>query len=159
MREAVGSSLLLNVVVFFVGIVIIFFIGVLSYSKAYRVKNRIIEIVEKYGVYDDSAKSEINQSLYKAGYALNSGDLCSSSRVQNHLINVVGLTGEENDAVANLNDNNFNYCIFEAKNKTSNGRYYIVVSFVHFEFPVIGDIINVPVYGETKILGKSYDYE
>ena len=39
-----------------------------------------------------------------------------------------------------------------------NGNYYVVVTFIHFEFPVIGDILTFPVYGETKILNKSYDY-
>lgn len=161
MREAIGSSLLLNIVVFFASVIIIFFIGILSYSKAYRVKNRIIEIVEKHAEYNDSAKNEINQSLYQSGYTLNSNDLCSSNRVQNHLIDEIGLEPESGSVVINLNDNNLNYCVFEAKNKTTNdnGRYYIVVSFVHFDFPIIGDIINIPVYGETKILGKSYDYE
>lgn len=159
MREALGSSLLLNIVVFFVGIVIIFFIGTLSYSKAYRVKNRIIEIIEKYGIYEDGAKSEINQTLANAGYNISANDLCSSSRVQRHLIDEVGLEFDSDSVISNLNDQSFNYCVFEATNKTSNGRYYIIVTFVHFEFPLIGDIINIPVYGETKILGKSYNYE
>ena len=39
--------MLLNLVVIFSGLVIVFFIGILSYSKAYRVKNRIVELIEK----------------------------------------------------------------------------------------------------------------
>ena len=52
MRESLGGSMLLNLVVIFTGLIIIFFVGILSYSKAYRVKNRIVEIIEKYGTYE-----------------------------------------------------------------------------------------------------------
>ena len=45
MRESLGGSMLLNLVVIFTGLIIIFFVGILSYSKAYRVKNRIVEII------------------------------------------------------------------------------------------------------------------
>ena len=146
--------MLLNMVIVFSGIVILFFIGIISYSKAYRVKNRIIEIVEKYEGYTDAAVEEINESLSEAGYSLASKNC---SKVQNHLddLNI------DKDAVdGNENRGPYNYCIYEVTSKSSdNSKYYIVATFVHFDFPLIGDWINIPVYGETKILGKSYDYD
>jgi DNA polymerase-3 subunit alpha (Gram-positive type) len=46
-RDAVGGSLLLNLIVIFTSVVILFFSGILAYSKAYKVKNKIIEIQNK----------------------------------------------------------------------------------------------------------------
>ena len=42
MKDAVGGSLLLNLVIIFTSIVILLFVGVLAYAKAYKVKNKII---------------------------------------------------------------------------------------------------------------------
>lgn len=154
MKEAIGGSGLLYIVIIIVSVVVLLFVGILSYSKAYRVKNRIIEVVEKYGDYNDTAKKAINQELSRMGYNTFFGDFCSSGRVTNH-ISEMGLNPNE---VINLNSSDgYNYCIFEL-NKTNNGKYYVIVSFVHFEIPLIGEMLTIPVYGETKILGLDYNY-
>lgn len=155
MREAVGGSLLMNLVVIFTGIVIIFFVGILTYSKAYRVKNRIVEIIEKYGTYDVQVANEINPDLKAAGYNTANSTKCEDirTRLENEKYG-------ENLSAKNLNEYGYNYCVFEVTGNSVNedGKYYVVVAFVHFEFPVIGDILTIPVYSETKILGKTYDY-
>ena len=66
MRESLGGGFLLNIVIIFAGVVIMLFIGILSYSKAYGVKNRIIEIIEKYGAYNDAVVKELNSDLKNA---------------------------------------------------------------------------------------------
>ena len=162
MRESIGNSLLLNLVIIFSGIVILFFIGIITYSKAYRVKNRIIEIIEKYDGYtscnlnDSDSKcaiKEINESLSESGYSLITKDC---GKVQGHLDDVNVSLNAISD---NKNSGDYNYCIYEVTDKSSdNSKYYIVATFVHFDFPVIGNWINIPVYGETKILGKAYNY-
>ena len=49
MNQAISNALLFNIVIVFVIVLIGFFVGSLSYSKASKVKNRIIEEIEKYG--------------------------------------------------------------------------------------------------------------
>lgn len=140
MREAIGNSLLLNLVIVFASIVILFFVGILSYSKAYRVKNKIIDTIERYEDYENSenSKDEISTDLKSAGYRTLGNKKCDEG---------------------NLNDTSYNYCVYKISDKSSDDSYYYrVVTYVHFEFPVIGDLISIPVKGETKILGKSYNY-
>ena len=43
-----GSSLLLNIVIVIVGVVSAFLISSIAYSKAFKVKNRIVSVIEKY---------------------------------------------------------------------------------------------------------------
>lgn len=132
-----GNGLLTNLVVFFVGIVILFFVGILSYSKAYRVKNRIIEVIESNGNYSSSV-DEISTDMKTMGYRTVTKKKCDSN---------------------NVNKTSYNYCVYEIRDKSSkNSYYYKVVTYVHFDFPIIGGIINIPVKGETKILGKIYNY-
>lgn len=138
MREAMGNSLLMNLVIIFVSIVILFFVGILSYSKAYRVKNRIIEVIENHGNYSSSSIDEISTDLKSVGYRTTNNKKCGSG---------------------NLNSTSYNYCVYKVDDKSSGDSYYFkVVTYVHFEFPIIGGLINIPVKGETKILGKNYNY-
>lgn len=161
MRESLGGSLLLNLVIVFAGLVIIFFISILSYSKAYRVKNRIVEIIEKYGAYEkidangkNAITEELNPDLSAAGYETSIPRKCDTIRTR--------LVNEKYTGALSSNLNKtygYDYCVFEMKSSTnSTGKYYVVVTFIHFEIPILGDFLTFPVYGETKILGKTYDY-
>jgi hypothetical protein len=162
MRESLGGSMLLNLVLIFAGLVIILFVGILSYSKAYKVKNRIVEIIEKYGAYEkiDSSTNtnvvtnEINENLKTAGYETSLSKKCNT--IRNRLVNEK-YNGELSQ---NLNQSyGYNYCVFEMnKSENSTGKYYVVVTFIHFQVPIIGDVLTFPIYGETKILNKTYDY-
>lgn len=136
MRSAIGNALLTNLVIIFASIIILFFVGILAYSKAYKVKNRIINYIESKESYNTNDVEELNEDLKSAGYQLTSKSKCSSD---------------------NLNKTTYNYCVYRVELKDKK-YYYKVVTYVHFEFPVVGSIINVPVKGETKILGKTYDY-
>ena len=142
MKDAVGGSLLLYLVVIFTSIVILFFAGILAYSKAYKVKNRIIEVIEKHGTYDSSVVAEINNDLNRAGYRSVSSNAQLNSKCGNQ----------------NLNSTTYFYCVYEDESSLESGKSYKVVTYVHFDFPVIGDILEFPVRGQTKTLGKTYDY-
>ncbi len=142
MREAIGSSLLLSIVVVFIGLIILFFVGILSYSKAYKAKNRIVEIIEKYETYNSLAISEIDDSLSNMGYQLGA---CKDEDKKD---------GEN----SNINSSGYKYCIYKIED--SDGSYYYKVkTYVQFYFPIIGELFNPPVQSETKILKKNFNYE
>lgn len=156
MREATGSSMLLYVVVIIVSVVMLLFVTIISYAKAYGAKNKIISAIETYGGYNESSQKEISENLRQMGYTITRNDSCSSARVTAHLKDL-GITGD--DAV-NLNTSDgskYNYCIYDV-NKLNNGHYYLVVTFISYNIPVIGNTLLFPVYGETKTIQKSYDY-
>ena len=112
----------------------IFFVSILAYSKAYRAKNRIVEVIEKYGSYNDNASDEISATLFDMGYQ----------------------TGEcKYDSLSK--GNGYKYCV-EQKN-AKEVYYYKVTTYVQFYFPIINELISPAVQSETKILGRSYDYE
>ena len=139
MREAIGSSLLLNLVIIFISLVMLFFVGILSYSKAYKVKNRIIEIIEKYESYEsnEDAMNEISADLKNIGYTSSFNSNCSDD---------------------NLNETTYKYCVYK-RSGSNLSYYYEVVTYRHFDIPVIGDSIVLPVKGETKMFHEVYSYE
>ena len=144
MKDAVGGSILLYLVVIFTSIVILLFVGILAYSKAYKIKNRIIEVIERNETYDDNEVSELTEELKRAGYR-------SATKDQ-----IYSKCGEESLTYTE-NVGHF-YCVYRDDSSSAEGHSYEVVTYVHFDFPVIGDMLVFPVKGETKILGKNYNY-
>ena len=150
MKSAIGNSLLLTIVIIIVSAVILLFVSVLSYSKAYRVKNGIIEIIERnngYNVTDSEGNNvtekETDNFLYQSGYKVGKNNNCA-----NVLIN------KGVDEVVNTSSN-YNYCVGKTNSKNG-GSYYTVITYVEFDFPVIGSMLSFPVSGETKILNRNY---
>ena len=141
MRDAIGGSLLLNLVVIFTSIVILFFAGIMAYSKAYKAKNKIIEVIESYENYDETVAGVISEDLKLAGYR-------NANREQ-----IEAKCGTDN-----ANESTYFYCIYEDANSAEEGFSYEVVTFVQFDFPVIGNLLVFPVKGETRTLGKVYNY-
>ena len=157
MKAAIGGSLLLNLVVIFASIIILFFVGILAYSKAYKVKNKIIEVIESHdgqikddintSLIDPGVLTEINTELRNVGYLVlsaPSNEKCSRDSARENCIN--------------LNTSEFNYCLCEQTSAIGEGISYEVITYVHFSFPVIGDLLTFPVRGETRVLGKDYNY-
>lgn len=138
MKASLGGGFLLNIVVVIVSIVMLLFAGILAYSKAYRIKNRIVETIENNNGYNDTAKTILSEDLQTAGYTF------------------VGVNNKKCDS-NNLNDGGYNYCVYISFD-AENGVYYDVVTYMRFEFPVIGTSINIPVKGQTRILKKEYNY-
>ena len=157
MRDAIGGSLLLYIVIFFVSVVMLFFVSTLSYVKAYRVKNRIINIVESYDFPKDFNKEKrkefmglINSDLTNIGYNTTRVKKCESD------------SNYEKCNDINIADNGggvYDFCLCRIDNKDSNGYFYEVITYSQFKIPVIGSIISSSVHGETKNLGINYQYQ
>lgn len=163
MKESISNALILNIVIIFLFIFLILFAGSTAYTKAFKVKNRIISIIEKrettvlnkgFKTGNNSVINEIESALSDAGYRieLNVNQKCNDAMKKrfkntNYSYNVVD-TGTST----------YNYCIaeFYDANSPMQGRYYAVITYMYFEIPLIGSTLEFPVYGETKTLGLSY---
>ena len=149
MKEAIGNSFVLGLVITFLIIFMLFFATSLSYTKAFKVKNRIVEILEKYeDVLNKSAsnnnkmnsivETEINKTLSDIGYRISvTPNACPDRNGKQALMK---------NATAN-----YEYCVY--RYETSKGIYYGVTAYMYYEIPIIGAKLRFPVYGETKING------
>ena len=137
MKDAIGGGILLNIVVIFVSVIILIFASILTYSKAYKVKNRIIEIIEKNEVFDVEL---VKDELSRMGYTVATKDRIMSKCGSDNLSNEAG----------------YLYCVNEVE--LDNGKIYKVVTYVNFNIPIINEIFNFPVKGETKVLSVDYNY-
>lgn len=142
MKEAFGNAFVVQFVITFIVIFIFFFVGSLSYTKAFKVKNSIINSIEKYGGYDDSlsseVKQEINANLKQIGYqaVIGTPKRCKA---------------KEGAEILTSMNSSYRYCVYQYK--TTRGYYYGVTAYMYFQIPIIGANIEVPIYGESKVLG------
>lgn len=141
MNEAVGNSLLMGIVSAIIGVVMIFFVGSISYSKAYKIKNHIINMIEDNGTWDENLSSDVENYLKDAGYQVGAGSRSKECTTNNK-------PGAEIVHQPQANTG-YNYCVISY----DNGKYYKVITYMRFEFPIIGDALEFPVKGETKTFG------
>lgn len=149
MRESVGTAFITGIVITFITIFMLFFATSTSYTKAFKVKNKIVELIEKYDdILNESPttdlglnehlEGEINAVLSDIGYRI--------SPTSNNCPQRNGV-----EAVNKGQTANYEYCIYEYT--TQRGTYYGVTAYMYYQIPVIGTELRFPVYGETKISG------
>ena len=133
MREAMGGALLLKLVMIFIVIYVCFLAVAINYSITFRVKNQIINLIEEYEGYD-LAKDKIEEYVASIGYyrafdAFDNKQDCTDGYYHS------------------------GYCI-QPKNSADSkrGMHYRVTTYVTFDFPIIGRLMNFPVSGETKVI-------
>lgn len=139
MREAFGGTFMIKLMLIFLAIYIAFIAVALNYAKAFRVKNRIIDIIEQNEGIDDyqdqsGVIEEINNYLNNVSYYVklnkidpsdNNGTYCSSR----------------------------GYCITETSKSTIDNietKYYKVTTYIRIEFPFFGLNFTIPITGETR---------
>ncbi|MBP3920587.1 MAG: hypothetical protein J6D28_03380 [Bacilli bacterium] len=149
MKGAIGNAFLLNIVITFVITFLSLLIGSMAYTKAYKVKNHIVnsidQFVSEYGPDVDRASQHrlwtdiVNPYLGKVGYQLSTKNTCDSVD-SNGFVRIRG------------NNIDYDYCLYHQqypKDKYTLTQYRVVV-FMKLDLPIIGDYIRIPVRGETK---------
>lgn len=158
MKEAIANAGVYNLVIIFVIILLAFFIGSLSYSKAFKVKNKIIEEIEKDQGYttgiNDSTEDRVEEWITNIGYRVNTGN----TRNTENCPKVTGNGGEEGKLVNT--DGDYQYCVYEfdtcttGSDKAKCGKYYRVIAYMYFDVPILSGLLKLPVSGETMIFNE-----
>ena len=110
MRESIGATWILSIVVVFIALFAAFLAFSVNYAKAYRVKDGIIERIEKYNGWNNTNNqlvNEIDNYLLDIGY--NTQGVCA--RTLEEGTPFIGVTNKELNGV-------------RASIKNDKGKYY-----------------------------------
>ena len=145
MKESISTSFLFSAVIVIIGLCTVIIIGGLNFSKAFKIKNRVVEIIERHKGFDASTQTEVEAFLKESGYPVNdTGFECPRGRGESN-----SELRDSETGVIPINDySNFSYCVYQYK--TVRGYYYSVVSYMQIELPIAGRI-RIPIYGDTKV--------
>ena len=160
MKDAVGSTMLVYIVIIVVGIVGAVLIASNMYTSAYKAKNNIISAIDRYYMVnsgngrtcfdDNTCTNSIASTLKNMGYNLNESDLCN-----NKILTKVSKNAEAVDGVETIqvyaNSSNNGYCVYKTS-LSSSEYYYTIVTFSHLNINLlgIGSLFSTPVYGQTR---------
>lgn len=145
MKEAISNSFLTTFILTIIIILILLVTGSLSYTKAFKVKNRIVNIVENAQTWDSNTVEQVDAALREIGYRVNVNNKQNCPARKGAIDNNDAVT----DSAINSFGSNYRYCIY--KYFTPKGYYYGVTAYMYFDIPLISSLLELPVSGETKI--------
>ena len=169
MKGAIGNAFIMNMVITFILIFYVLLIGSMAYSKAYKTNNYLLDWVVsinkdlkskardkvsgaiRKGV--ESNSFDLNAGLQRLGYILTTETSCPSEKngYQRVYAPTVGSTNYDFCVYLNYRNSSEGTSIIEEKNNLVIARYsYMVMSYMKFDFPIIGQFIKLPITGETK---------
>lgn len=178
MREAIGSSLLLNIALVFISVISLFLVGSIAYSKAFKAKNQIISVIESYDgvcfqgsdLSTENCFNEIESKLTDMGYSSNISSSCPDL-VAPQGSGIESIKRVYPTSVDFSTDIGHHYCVykytlcetrrFDSNNDVCSGdsnkmHYYKVITFMHFDIPLIGQFLEFEVSGETKTFYETF---
>lgn len=135
MRDALGGLVNLVIIVVFIVLVSGYLAFNVNYTKAFRVKNKIITAIESHENLDDAAKAEISNYAKSIGYNIST-------------LNV--------DFPGNPSSKEcyHGYCVAKF-NQGDRKNYYEVVTFVTVDIPIIKKIMPHIEFFQVKGITKS----
>ena len=157
MKESFGSTWLFQIVILFILIFSGYIALSINKSKAYSIKDDIINIIERNGYVDLSKTSdpvlvEIADRLKTVSY--HTDGKCPQPSKDDPTIWI----GYSRDG--NINNNNAIYCM--SKIKVNDGSqdlpemyFYRVLVFYQLDLPVVNQIFSFKVKGDTKMFYNS----
>ena len=148
MREAIGGSWLFGLVITFIVFFASFLALSINYSKAFNVKNNVVDFISKYEGNNTDARDKIADYLKKVGYLV-PGD-CSSVFDGATCIRGYRLDG----SVANPGEKAY-YCVMKGNTNNSSSipkHYYSAAIFFKIDLPVIGNLIKLNIKGDTEAI-------
>lgn len=147
MRDAFGGAFMIQLLLIFLTLYISFMAIALSYSKAFRVKNEIINYIEQYEGYNDRSRELIEDYLYEAAYYVETRT--DADGYEAEFGNVVNNPSQLSPGATYCA--NRGYCITE-ESQGNRGTYYIVETYMQIKFPFFNLDFTVPIKGETRII-------
>ncbi len=135
----------------------------LNYSKAFRVENEVVDIIERSEGLTDKISSDgkTDGSIQLIANVLRFNGYNAKGNCPDGYIGVKSLAGNGKDDIEAAKDNvKYYYCVkkhigyFDAK---PNRAYYDVDMFFAFDLPIIGKIFNFRVSGQTMEIEHTYD--
>lgn len=160
MKESVGYTATLNIVIIFIVVLFSFLAAAIIYFKSNKVSNVIVETIEKYEGYNKFAENEISAKLESIGYNKQKLRSCPST-IKNSKDDDARADVEPCKLVKSSNDG---YCVYVCSdieisndNKSCEAYYYYKIKTnMLINVPIINNVLELPIYSTTN---RMYNFE
>ncbi|MGN1267896.1 MAG: hypothetical protein ACI4U0_00090 [Candidatus Aphodocola sp.] len=135
MKDAFGGAFMIKIILVFIVIFVTFMAAAVTYAKAFRVKNNVINILEQNQSSDKNLDDVINQvDVYLASVPYNENN-------ETTIRDCSKAGGKFTD---------YGVCIVPQGD--SNFRYYKVITYISVSLPFFHIDLTMPISGETKTI-------
>ena len=153
MRDVIGSTFMFRIIIIFIVMYVTFATIAVSYAKTFRLKNRVIDIIEQ-SQYDYKGSSvedrafSANKVINKVDDFLTKNNYNYKDKVKNHCYSKVD---KDSGLKSQVTENGA--CILPIKynvGKSKERYYYRVTLYMVISIPVINYDAVIPISGETE---------
>lgn len=152
MKNAINGTWLLGIVLVFMAIFIAYITISIDYNTAYLLKSRMVTIIEQYEGMNGNTVQLLAEVMRKEGYM---GRLSCRSKDGEKVL------GGLDDQITVNPTQKMNYCVTRdvryGEDATEDKYYYTVTVTFAYSVPVLGDIFDFKVSGETKDIHYPHD--
>lgn len=161
MREAIGGSQLLLIVVTIFIVTMMLLAGSIGYTKAFKARNAILNIVQSHGAYGEdavtlmakdngAAEEEIASLLNNMGYNVTIGSSNGCKKLDEL---------KNNSSLSNVScwkGNQYNFSVYSMLEQENSTWRYGVETYMYFELPLFGktDLFSFPLYADSYTFFK-----
>ena len=151
MREAVGSYFLTTIFIIFVVLFTGYMCLSINMNKAYKVKNEIINIIQKNNGLDENSLVQIQDFMTRVGYRTTGN--CNSPESYEYAFGISGSSANSNKPVfcAKQMITEYEQQAF-SKVQFPKAAYYQVKVFFAVDLPVVRNFFTFGLKGSTKKL-------
>ena len=140
MRDAMGGTVALVIIVLFIVFALGYMAFNVNYTKAFRMKNKIISVYDDYdGKCNSNCENTIKNYAKSIGYSLGNEMQCPEGYSKNNHLYCYKKIGAITDA--------------GAVDDLSNKYYYRIITKINVEVPIINNILDLKIFyitGDTK---------
>lgn len=147
MRDAIGGVFTIQIILFFLVIINAYLAFSVNYTKAFRIKNNIVAIIEQQEGFTsdgaDSAAARIEKIMSDTGYNVEK--------------NVIDKCGSRDDGYVSIYNKAGGYCLKLNMNSDGTGGYYSIKTYISINIPILNNLLPVfsdvfAIKGETKTI-------
>lgn len=156
MRESIGGVWITQLVIVFMFIFAAFLALSINYSKAFRIKNEVLTMIEKGEGLTQNTRNMIGNYLRNNGYTMK-----GKCEKNSYGITIKGVKNTEMELINDSNKNKkYHLCVSKFRSVSPNfpnRAYYEVRLFFKFNLPVLGNISTFEVEGQSKDVSYPLD--
>ena len=147
MREAIGGTWLFGLVITFIVFFASFLAVSINYSKAFNVKNNVVDLIGKYEGNNCNARKKISNYLRTTGY------LVMGACPEEDASGICTYKGYDLNGhpVASTKKAYYWVSLDTTESSTTiDKQFYRVVIFFRIDLPLVGDLTTFSIKGETE---------
>ena len=70
MKESINTAIIVGIIITIIGLIELVLFASFAYSRAFKIKSRIVDIIEEEAGYNETVKDKIDSEVAKIGYRL-----------------------------------------------------------------------------------------